>query len=72
MCDGHFQINPTTPWPSPFLCRQIWHRRSSHRAFGGCSSEDYDEDLNWTHRLDYNWNLGRAKEVASKVCRHMT
>jgi hypothetical protein len=46
---------------------QIWHRRASHRAFGGCASEDYEEDLNWTRRLDKNWDLPAVKDVAARL-----
>ena len=46
---------------------QIWHRRSTHRAFGGCTTDDYEEDTNWTLRLDHNWDLAAVKDVAQAV-----
>lgn len=46
---------------------KIWHRRSTHRAFGGCSPDDYEEDLAWTTRLDERWDLETAREVCNKV-----
>ncbi|KIZ05253.1 hypothetical protein MNEG_2702 [Monoraphidium neglectum] len=45
---------------------KIWHRRSTHRAFGGCTAEDYEEDLAWTQRLDHGWDLGAARQVAEE------
>lgn len=46
---------------------KIWHRRSTHRAFGGCTSDDYEEDTAWTTRLDHNWSLEAARKVAAEV-----
>ncbi|GBF98024.1 sucrose phosphatase [Raphidocelis subcapitata] len=46
---------------------KIWHRRSSHRAFGGCTPDDYEEDANWTTRLDEGWDLEAAREVAGRA-----
>jgi hypothetical protein len=52
---------------SPPPCPQIWHRRASHRAFGGCAGDDYEEDLNWTRRLEHNWDLAAVKDVAARL-----
>ena len=51
---------------------KIWHRRSTHRAFGGCTSDDYEEDLAWTTRLDHAWDLEAARKIAADVspCGH--
>lgn len=46
---------------------KIWHRRSTHRAFGGCTSDDYEEDVAWTTRLGHNWDLAAARAVAEEL-----
>ncbi|KAI8469032.1 MAG: sucrose-6F-phosphate phosphohydrolase-domain-containing protein [Monoraphidium minutum] len=43
---------------------KIWHRKATHRAFGGCTSDDYEEDAMWTKRLDEGWDLEAARRVA--------
>ena len=50
---------------------QIWHRRATHRAFGGCGDDDYEEDLAWAARLDDGWDLSAVRAAAERaMARH--
>lgn len=46
---------------------KVWHRRATHRAFGGCDDDDYEEDLAWASRLDDGWDLGAARAAAERA-----